>query len=205
MWLQGNLTLVLLQNLFLVYSSSSQTISRLSFDLPSIVCKSHPHLFIEHFSLFAVPCAMDTSDLEKQYVSGDCGGSNNTSENGSGPDAIHVSDPIDRAAEKRLIRKCDLHVIPAIALLYSLAFIDRINIGNARIQGLEKDLHMKGNDYNIALFIFFIPYILCEVPANIIIRKISPSTWLSSIMILWGAKTRTLWPMYLSNHKVKVS
>ena len=148
---------------------------------------------------------MDTTDPEKQYVSEDCEGSNNTSENGSRPDAIHVSHPIDRAAEKRLIRKCDLHVIPAIALLYSLAFIDRINIGNARIQGLEKDLHMKGNDYNIALFIFFIPYILCEVPANIIIRKISPSTWLSSIMILWGAKIRTLWPMFLPNHKAKVS
>ncbi len=131
---------------------------------------------------------MDKSDLEKHFVSEDCGGSNNTSENGSGANAIRVSNPIDRAAEKRLIRKCDLHVIPVIGLLYSLAFIDRINIGNARLQGLEKDLHMRGNDYNIALFIFFIPYILCEVPANIIIRKISPSIWLSSIMILWGEK-----------------
>ena len=129
---------------------------------------------------------MDNSNLEKHSVSEDSGASKNTLENGSGADAIHVLDPIDRAAEKRLVRKCDLHVIPAIALLYSLAFIDRINIGNARLQGLEKDLHMKGHDYNIALFIFFIPYILCEVPANIIIRKISPSTWLSCIMILWG-------------------
>lgn len=68
------------------------------------------------------------------------------------------------------------------------AFMDRINIGNARIQGLERDLHMnpKGNQYNIALLIFFVPYILFEVPSNIIIRKISPSTWLSSIMVAWG-------------------
>ena len=95
-------------------------------------------------------------------------------------------EPIDRVAEKRLLRKCDLHVVPVIAILYMLAFIDRINIGNARIQGLEKDLRMKGDNYNIALFVFFIPYILFEVPSNLIIRKISPSTWLSSIMICWG-------------------
>lgn len=95
-------------------------------------------------------------------------------------------EPIDHAAEKRLLRKLDLHVLPMISLLYMLAFVDRINIGNARIQGLEKDLHMTGQDYNIALFIFFIPYILLEVPSNIIIRKIAPSTWLSFTMFSWG-------------------
>ena len=95
-------------------------------------------------------------------------------------------DLIDRNAERKLIRKCDLHVVPILAVLYSLAFIDRINIGNARLQGLEDDLHMKGHDFNIALMVFFIPYILFEVPSNILIKKIAPSTWLSSIMILWG-------------------
>lgn len=97
-------------------------------------------------------------------------------------------EPIDRSAEKRLLRKCDLHVVPIVSLLYMFAFMDRINIGNARIQGLEKDLHMnpKSNKYNIALLVFFVPYILFEVPSNLIIRKISPSTWLSSIMIGWG-------------------
>lgn len=48
---------------------------------------------------------------------------------------------------------------------------------------------MKGNDYNIALFIFFVPYILFEVPSNLIIKRVAPSTWLSSIMILWGIST----------------
>ena len=44
-----------------------------------------------------------------------------------------------------------------------------INIGNARIQGLEKDLNLQGSDYNIALFMFFVPYILLEVPCNFLI------------------------------------
>lgn len=95
-------------------------------------------------------------------------------------------EPLDRSAERKLRWKCDLHVLPIITLLYLFAFIDRVNIGNARIQGLEKDLKMKGHDYNVALFVFFIPYILFEVPSNLLLRKIAPSTWLSSIMFCWG-------------------
>ncbi|KAK5200713.1 hypothetical protein LTR16_005158 [Cryomyces antarcticus] len=96
---------------------------------------------------------------------------------------------IDIAAEKKLLRKVDLRVVPSLFLLFLLAFLDRTNIGNAKIQGLVEDLHMKGQDYNIALFIFFIPYILFEVPSNIIIKKVAPSTWLSLIMTLWGIAT----------------
>lgn len=92
----------------------------------------------------------------------------------------------DLAADKALVRKCDLWVVPILFVLFLLSFIDRINIGNARLQGLEKDLNMKNHDYNIALFIFFIPYIIFEVPSNLILKKISPSTWLSSIIAAWG-------------------
>lgn len=94
--------------------------------------------------------------------------------------------PIDEASEKKLIRKCDVHVVPIISFLYVLSFLDRINIGNARILGMEKDLNMSGYDYNITLVVFFIPYILLEVPSNILIRKLRPSTWLSMLMIGWG-------------------
>ncbi|PKX94190.1 putative MFS transporter [Aspergillus novofumigatus IBT 16806] len=72
------------------------------------------------------------------------------------------SDDIDRAAERRLLWKCDLHVVPILTVLFMFAFLDRINIGNARLMGLEKDLGMTGHEYNIALFVFFIPYILFE-------------------------------------------
>ncbi|KAL1862342.1 hypothetical protein Plec18170_001168 [Paecilomyces lecythidis] len=48
---------------------------------------------------------------------------------------------------------------------------------------------MVGNDYNVALFVFFIPYILCEVPSNLILKKVAPSTWLSAIMFAWGVIT----------------
>lgn len=48
---------------------------------------------------------------------------------------------------------------------------------------------MAGSDFNIALFIFFVPYILLEVPSNIVIKKIAPSTYLSIIVFLWGIVT----------------
>ena len=54
---------------------------------------------------------------------------------------------------------------------------------------MTTDLNFEGNDYNVALFIFFVPYILFEVPSNIIIKKIAPSTWLSGIMFCWGIVT----------------
>ncbi|KAJ9389442.1 hypothetical protein DTO063F5_1935 [Paecilomyces variotii] len=96
---------------------------------------------------------------------------------------------IDPTADKRLLRKCDLHILPVLMLLYLMSFMDRINIGNAKLQGLEKDLNMFGNDYNIALFVFFIPYILCEVPSNLILKKVASSSWISGIMFAWGVIT----------------
>lgn len=58
-----------------------------------------------------------------------------------------------------------------------------------RIQGLEASLGMTGQDYSIALFVFFITYILCEVPSNLILKRIAPSTWLSIIVTGWGTSS----------------
>lgn len=69
----------------------------------------------------------------------------------------------DPKAEARLRWKIDLYIIPTVALLYLFCFIDRANIGNARLAGLEKDLKLKGYDYNQVLSIFYISYIVFEV------------------------------------------
>ena len=95
---------------------------------------------------------------------------------------------LDHALEKRLILKIDLAVLPILFLLFLVSFVDRSNLANARIQGLEKSLHIppKSNGYNIALFSFTIPYVLFEVPANIMLKKIKPQWWLSGLMLSWG-------------------
>jgi hypothetical protein len=55
-------------------------------------------------------------------------------------------------------RQIDLYVVPIVALQYLFSFIDRANIGNARLAGLEKDLGLHGYDYNILLSIFYVSY-----------------------------------------------
>ncbi|KAL5342279.1 major facilitator superfamily domain-containing protein [Aspergillus crustosus] len=97
--------------------------------------------------------------------------------------------PIDPSLERLVLRKCDTHVIPILTALFLFAFLDRINIGNARLLGLEEELNMQGHQYNIALFVFFIPYILFEVPSNMLLKHIKPSWWLSGIMAAWGVVT----------------
>lgn len=54
----------------------------------------------------------------------------------------------------------DVRLVPIMAVLYLLSHIDRANIGNAKIEGMDKDLGLVGNQYNIATTIFFVPYII---------------------------------------------
>lgn len=96
---------------------------------------------------------------------------------------------IDPDAEKKLIRKIDIRLIPILCLLLLCAFVDRINIGNARIQGLEASLNMTGNDYSTALYTFFITYVLFEVPCNMLLKRIRPSAFLSAIIGCCGVVT----------------
>lgn len=91
----------------------------------------------------------------------------------------------DEAATKRLIRKIDWRLIPFLALLYLLSFLDRTNIGNARLDTLEADLGMSGLQYNHALAVFFPFYVAIEVPSNMAMKRLRPSVWLPIIMLAW--------------------
>lgn len=63
--------------------------------------------------------------------------------------------PIDPEAERRLLRKLDLTLFPVFFVIYMMAFLDRINISNASIQGLTAELHLdEGNRFNVALFVW---------------------------------------------------
>ncbi|KAK4057779.1 hypothetical protein OIO90_000998 [Microbotryomycetes sp. JL221] len=94
--------------------------------------------------------------------------------------------PLDTEAEKRLSRKIDLHIVPIVAMLYLWCFIDRANIGNARIAGMEKDLKMAGYDYNVALSAFYVTYIVFEIPSNLCAKWIGPGKWLPILTIGFG-------------------
>lgn len=69
--------------------------------------------------------------------------------------------------EKAVLRKMDLRLLPMLALLYLLSFLDRGNIGNAKIEGLTETLNMNGPEYNWCLTVFFFTYCAFEVPSNL--------------------------------------
>lgn len=80
----------------------------------------------------------------------------------------------------------DRWLVPWLSLLYLLSFLDRTNIGNARIAKMEPDLHMSGRDYANALTIFFISYAGFEPLTNIAIKKWSPRVFFTAIILCWG-------------------
>ncbi|KAK0716429.1 major facilitator superfamily domain-containing protein [Apiosordaria backusii] len=88
--------------------------------------------------------------------------------------------------EKSLLRKIDWRLLPAVGVLYLLSFLDRSNVGNARIEGLTGDLHMSGNQYLTGLTLYFVGYVIFEVPCNIILKRTTPRFWLPTLTILWG-------------------
>ncbi|KIW77637.1 hypothetical protein Z517_07469 [Fonsecaea pedrosoi CBS 271.37] len=89
--------------------------------------------------------------------------------------------------EKKLLRKIDLRLIPILWAMYIFNYLDRTNIGNAKVGGMEKDLSLSSSDYSLVLSIFFVAYLLFEPPAVMILARTKPSIFLPSIMIAWGA------------------
>ncbi|RYC66083.1 hypothetical protein CHU98_g98 [Xylaria longipes] len=123
------------------------------------------------------------SDLEKHESSRD---EREAADLFSDPDA-HLNqeekDKIDRA----LIWRLDLTLIPWLCLLYLLAFLDRTNIGNAKVAGLTDDLHLSTGQYNATLTIFFVSYSVFEPLTNVLLKKLRPSLFIPIIMFFWGA------------------
>ena len=67
-----------------------------------------------------------------------------------------VESPYHAALARRVTRKCDFRLVPILGLLYFTAFLDRSNIANAKLYGLEKGLNMPSNGYNTALWVFYL-------------------------------------------------
>ncbi|KAJ7750883.1 MFS transporter [Mycena metata] len=105
---------------------------------------------------------------------------------------------VDQLAEAILIRKQDIRIIPLSAAIYLLCYLDRSNIGNAKILNSEThndlldETHMTNLQYTIALMVFLIAYATFEVPANMMLKRFSPSRWIAFLMFSWGALTMGL-------------
>ncbi|KAI8086542.1 major facilitator superfamily domain-containing protein [Halteromyces radiatus] len=92
----------------------------------------------------------------------------------------------DAKEMRKLLWKLDLRIVPWLGVLYLCSFLDRVNIGNAKLAGLQADLKVSDDVYNWALSIFFIGYIIFEIPSNMMMKKIGPNRWIPLVMIAWG-------------------
>jgi len=92
-------------------------------------------------------------------------------------------------SERSFLRKIDLKIIPGVTLLYLLSFLDRSNVANAKLDGLDADLHITGNQYLTGLTLFFVGYISLEVVWNVILKRIGPKLWLPTLTLIWGIVT----------------
>ncbi|PSR81957.1 major facilitator superfamily domain-containing protein [Coniella lustricola] len=93
---------------------------------------------------------------------------------------------------RRILLKTDTRVLPILALLFLCSFLDRTNVGNAKIIGLAEDLHMTNAQYNQGLAVFYATYIASELPSNLVLKRLTPRLWLALLTCAWGVVTMCL-------------
>src|ERR1700736_5382914 len=87
--------------------------------------------------------------------------------------------------EKAVYRRVTRRLIPFLFLCYIFAYVDRVNVGFAKLQ-MQQDLGMSDSVYGVAAGIFFFGYVLFEVPCNLALQKIGAKYWLGPIIAIWG-------------------
>jgi len=88
---------------------------------------------------------------------------------------------------RKMRRRIDMRLIPALGLMYGISLMDRKNVSNAAIAGMLKDLKLTtGYKYSLITLVFFLTYTIFQPPATVLCRKIGPPRFLPGICLLWG-------------------
>lgn len=90
------------------------------------------------------------------------------------------------AVEKSAIRKVAIRLVPFVALMFFINYLDRTSVGFAAPNGMNTDLGLSAAQFGFASGVFFIGYILLEVPSNLALHRFGARRWLARIMITWG-------------------
>jgi MFS transporter, ACS family, tartrate transporter len=96
------------------------------------------------------------------------------------------SDPAIASIGTKAIRKLRIRILPAVFLLFTVALLDRSNIGFAALT-MNKELAVSSQQFGLIFGIFFIGYCLFEIPSNLLLHKIGARKWIARILITWGA------------------
>ena len=87
--------------------------------------------------------------------------------------------------EDAIYRKINWRIVPIILFAYILAFLDRINVGFTQLQ-MKQDLDFSDGVFGLGAGLFFITYLMFEVPSNLILERVGARMWIAWIMITWG-------------------
>jgi len=101
--------------------------------------------------------------------------------------ATSLSPSFEQATYDKVFRR----VIPLLFTCYIVAFLDRVNVGFAKLQ-MAGDLHFSDAVYGFGAGIFFIGYFIFEVPSNLILARVGAKPWIARIMISWGVLSSAL-------------
>src|SRR5262245_24855060 len=96
---------------------------------------------------------------------------------------------LSREDQNRVLKRVTFRLIPLLFCCYVIAYIDRINVGFAKLQlqgALGVDPAVFGGVYGLGAGLFFIGYFLFEVPSNLILQRVGARVWIARIMIVWG-------------------
>lgn len=96
-----------------------------------------------------------------------------------------ITDEIDRSKEDFTYRKIAIRIIPILMICYVVAYLDRVNVGFAKLQ-MEGDLGFSETVYGLGAGLFFIGYFFFEVPSNMLLHKVGARIWIARILITWG-------------------
>lgn len=97
----------------------------------------------------------------------------------------HKTDEIDRSHENFTYRKIAIRIIPILMICYVVAYLDRVNVGFAKLQ-MAEDLGFSETVYGLGAGLFFIGYFFFEVPSNMLLHKVGARIWIARILITWG-------------------
>ena len=96
---------------------------------------------------------------------------------------------VDPVIEKRILRKLDLHLAPIFMSLYFLSYLNRSNIGNAAVAGMNDQLSLTPGQYSTAVSIFYATYVGLIFPIVLALRKIKPHRAMTVMSIAWSLVT----------------
>ena len=99
--------------------------------------------------------------------------------------ALNPTSETSKTFEESTYRKVMWRLLPFLLLCYVVAYLDRVNVGFAKLQMLT-DLNFSETIYGLGAGIFFIGYFIFEVPSNVILHRVGARVWIARIMITWG-------------------